>query len=142
MLNPLQQAKLDNLFRLLDTDHDGRIDRDDDAVVATRICAKFGLDPASPKARQLHARHTEFFDRLCGGGAVTAEEFRDRMARAQRDDEPGFSAATRSLAEAVADACDVNGDGELDAEEFRRLLSAWAWRKPTRTRRSGSPTST
>ncbi|WP_067829220.1 EF-hand domain-containing protein [Actinomadura kijaniata] len=111
----LRTSKLDNLFRLLDTDHDGQVCRADFEHAADRVARRCGAgDEAHARLR---AHHAELAASLCPPGPVGRERFHPPRAPSS----PGLT----SLAGAIVAACDSDGDGELGSGEFRAFLQGW-----------------
>lgn len=109
----------DNLFHLLDTDHDGKVDETDFENAADRIGARCRATDAA--SLELRTRHRELFDRLYPPEPVTLERFHQTR--------PVPREAWARLAEAVVAVCDADGDGELDSVEFRAFLTGWGLRE-------------
>ncbi|MGP4102983.1 EF-hand domain-containing protein [Nonomuraea sp. KM90] len=114
-MHDLSRSKLDNLFHLLDTDGDSKIDKADFENAADRITARCQAGEAA--GDELRSRHAELFDVLYPPGPVTRERFHQPR--------PVPREALGRLAEAVVAVCDTDRDGELDSAEFRAFLGGW-----------------
>jgi Ca2+-binding EF-hand superfamily protein len=126
-----QAERLKQRFALYDTDNDGRVQRGDLEAEARRIVEAFGEKENSPKARALLDAYPKMWDYMMeqagldAGQALTVEEF-VRIADDQMlsQGQIGFSTVLRPSIRAMVDLCDVDGDGEVDPQEFRKWLGA------------------
>ncbi|MFF8227395.1 EF-hand domain-containing protein [Streptomyces caelestis] len=132
MSNKTAQAeRLRQRFALYDTDGDGRIERGDLEAEARRIVEAFGEPENSPKAQALLQAYPHMWDYMTqqagldAGQSLTFEQFVE-IADTQMLSQGaiGFSTMLRPSIRAMVDLCDVDGDGEVDQQEFRKWLGA------------------
>jgi Ca2+-binding EF-hand superfamily protein len=132
MSNKTAQAeRLRQRFELYDTDGDGSIERRDLEAEARRIVEAFGEPEGSPKAQALLHAYPHMWDYMMQkagrdpGQSLSAEQFVE-IADAQMLSQGavGFSNMLRPSIRAMVDLCDVDGDGQVNPEEFRKWLGA------------------
>jgi Ca2+-binding EF-hand superfamily protein len=132
MSNKTAQAeRLRQRFELYDTDGDGSIERRDLEAEARRIVEAFGEPEGSPKAQALLHAYPHMWDYMMQKGgrdpgqSLSAEQFVE-IADAQMLSQGavGFSNMLRPSIRAMVDLCDVDGDGQVNPEEFRKWLGA------------------
>lgn len=117
MSNDLRHIKFANHLRLLDSDGDGVVRRDDYLAAAARIARAFGVEPDAPPAQTLAVRFSDLCDLLGTGDAA------DNGSGVT--DPAALVPVIRATADAVVAVCDADGDQELSGHEFRRMLAAW-----------------
>ncbi|GHE09516.1 EF-hand domain-containing protein [Streptomyces alanosinicus] len=130
-LTDAQQERLDQRFKLYDTNGDGRIDRSDLHEEALRIVQAFGEPEGSLKAQQLLNAYPMMFDHLVrkgghgAGASLTKEQFR---AIAEQEilqhGQAGFASVLRPSIQAMVALCDTDGDGEVNPDEFDKWINA------------------
>jgi Ca2+-binding EF-hand superfamily protein len=126
-----QVERLRQRFALYDTNQDGRVERRDLEEEALRIVEAFGESKDSPKAQALLHAYPYMWDYMTqkagidGGQALTEEQF-VKIAGDQMLSEGtvGFSNMLRPSIRAMVELCDVDGDGQVNPEEFRKWLDA------------------
>lgn len=127
MSTELLKRRLDHAFGQLDADGNGRVERDDLLGLGALILVGFGESPTSAAGSKLVDGFESVWQALSGevgDGAISPEEFRTGMSSVLSEDER-FDAVLRPAAEAVAEMCDTDGDGVVEAAELRLLLSAF-----------------
>jgi Ca2+-binding EF-hand superfamily protein len=126
MASELQRRKTAVVFRAMDTDADGFLDRDDFTALTARWTGKRGLAAGSAAADRLSSIMMGWWETLLAASdvdrddRVTLDEVLlvvDRLA-----DDPGPVAAT---AAAMFEAVDGDGDGWISAAEYRQLIETW-----------------
>ncbi|MEV0587878.1 EF-hand domain-containing protein [Nonomuraea sp. NPDC050310] len=126
----LRDHKLDRAFGHLDVDGGGEIEREDLLGLGARLLVGFGESPTSLTGRRLVDGFDGIWAALAaaldrdGDGRLTAAEFKAGMTVAFIEG-GGFDPVFLPAAEAVADLCDQNRDGQIGVHEFRMLLSAF-----------------
>ncbi|MFC9974983.1 EF-hand domain-containing protein [Spirillospora sp. NPDC127200] len=131
MASEFQRRKVAGVFAAMDGDGDGALRESDFAALTARWTRIRGSAPGSPD----HTRVTMVMMGWWATLAAAAERddrvtLEDVMAVVDRlDDMPDAVAGT---AETMFEAIDENGDGRIDAAEYRRLIEAW----------NGAPTDT
>lgn len=132
MSNKTAQAeRLRQRFVLYDTNGDGRIERGDLEAEARRIVEAFGEPEGSPKAQALLHAYPHMWDHMMrtagldAGQDLSIDRFAE-IAEAQMLSQGavGFSTMLRPSIRAMVDLCDVDGDGQVDPQEFRKWLGA------------------
>jgi Ca2+-binding EF-hand superfamily protein len=126
-----QVERLRQRFALYDTNGDGRIERGDLEAEARRIVEAFGEPENSPKAQALLQAYPHMWDYMLqqagrdADQSLTVEQFVE-IADAQMLSQGavGFSTMLRPSIRAMVDLCDVDGDGQVDPQEFRKWLGA------------------
>ncbi|MEU1731547.1 hypothetical protein [Streptosporangium sp. NPDC020145] len=127
MSTELLKSRLDHAFGQLDADGNGRVERDDLLGLGALILVGFGESPTSAAGSKLVDGFESVWRALSGevgDGAISPEEFRTGMSSVLSED-ARFDAVLRPAAEAVAEMCDTDGDGVVEAAELRLLLSAF-----------------
>lgn len=127
----VQEERLRQRFALYDTNGDGRVERGDLEQEARRIVHAFGESEDSPKAQALLHAYPHMWDhmtRTAGVGAgqgLSLEQF-VQIANTQMLDQgrAGFGNMLRPSIRAMIDLCDIDGDGQVSPEEFRKWLGA------------------
>ncbi|WP_171064183.1 EF-hand domain-containing protein [Actinomadura soli] len=114
-------------FDLFDANHNGVIEADDLAALASGVVLAGKIPAESVKSQALHAAYQRFWDVVThyadidSDGGVTREEFIDALAG-------GMSAGplfTESIADAVAAefaVIDTDDDGRIDLAELQTFL--------------------
>ncbi|AMW08813.1 signal transduction protein [Streptomyces qaidamensis] len=126
-----QTERLRQRFALYDTNGDGRVGRGDLEAEARRIVEAFGEPEDSPKAQALLHAYPHMWDYMMqragrdAGQDLSVEQFVE-IADAQMLSQGavGFSNMLRPSIRAMVDLCDVDGDGQVDPQEFRKWLAA------------------
>lgn len=126
-----QVERLRQRFELYDTDGDGRIGRRDLEEEARRIVRAFGESEHSPKAQALLHAYPHMWDYMtqeagiAAGQTLSLEQF-VKIADTQMlsAGAAGFGTMLRPSIRAMVDLCDVDGDGQVNPEEFRTWLGA------------------
>ncbi|MFI6326450.1 EF-hand domain-containing protein [Nonomuraea sp. NPDC050556] len=126
MVTDLRNRKLDRAFGHMDLDADGTVGREDLLGLGARILVGFGESPTTTTGRKLIDSFDAIWDTLAGDrdGRITAEEFHGRMTAAFIEGD-SFEPVFAPAAQAVAELCDTDGDGQIGPAEFRIMLSAF-----------------
>ncbi|MBB4984812.1 MULTISPECIES: EF-hand domain-containing protein [Streptomyces] len=130
-VDQLLDRKLDVCFGHGDQNGDGVLESADALALAARIVAYIGEPFGSDKAQDLFKAFGLFWQHVSAAtdlnkdGQVTPEEWRTGLRRAFAEDEAGFTAGFRPLAEALWAICDQDDDGSVDAPEFANFQKAF-----------------
>src|SRR6185369_9470471 len=130
MLSKLQERKLVHLFRLLDQDESGHLERRDVEALARRIAAARGLGNGDPKTKSIVAGHVSFWTRIeddadsDGDGRVTRDEWLAYFAALLAKPEL-YEQAMGPLSKLVMSILDADGDGFVTNEEHRSFMAAY-----------------
>jgi Ca2+-binding EF-hand superfamily protein len=130
MSTALLKRKLATSFRRLDTDDNGYAERADFQDVGARLIHGFGQSPTSPKGRAVAARLEAVWAELAAyadtdrDGRISSAEYEHGMTKAFIEG-PGFDPVFHPAAEAVAELCDTDGDGQVRREEFEVMQRAF-----------------
>jgi Ca2+-binding EF-hand superfamily protein len=133
MASELQRRKTAVVFTAMDADGDGFLNQADFAALAGRWTENRGLRPSSPEADRLASIMMGWWDALVAAsdtdqdGRITIDEVLVVVERLAADTRPVIATAM-----AMFEAIDENGDGRIDAAEYRRLIETW----------NGTPTDT
>jgi tellurite resistance protein TerC len=127
---PAPGAQFDRRFAVLDIDRTGAWQQQDYEQQAQRVCSAFGHLPGSPACRNVTDAQRGLFSALLahmdsdGDQKITPGEFAASIGR-RIADQPGFDAAISATASALLQAADIDGNGVLDSDEYRRLTAAY-----------------
>lgn len=130
MLTDLQKRKLMKLFSMYDADFDGSLVGKDFEAVAHKLAEMAGWSTRSPKCLTLMGQFTQEWKRLKGSADADHDQkisidewftYYDGVL----SDEQKYNKRVQTLKELVFDVFDVNGDGELSAAEWSKLLSVY-----------------
>jgi hypothetical protein len=124
MASELQRCKIAGVFDAMDGDDDGFLTRADFEALSTRWTGLRGLAPASPGYVRLTAVMMGWWSAL---SAASATGDRINLADVLRvvDQLPAMSDSVAATANAMFDAIDENGDGEISSAEYHQLIEAW-----------------
>ncbi|MGH3737080.1 MAG: EF-hand domain-containing protein [Micromonosporaceae bacterium] len=127
MTTALHDRKLKRRFELMDANHDGVLERGDYEALAQHLIQGLGTPPDTPKARAVVETYTRFWDNYIsrmdadGDGKVTKQEYIEAIDR-QTLDPDAFDRAFQPHFQAVARLCDTDDDGNVDRDEFTRMM--------------------
>jgi hypothetical protein len=133
MASELQRRKTAVVFNAMDDDADGFLREEDFAALAARWTENRGLRHGSPEADRLSSIMLGWWDTLVAAsdtdqdGHITIEEVLVVVDQLAADTRP-----VAATAMAMFEAIDENGDGRIDAGEYRQLIETW----------NGAPTDT
>jgi Ca2+-binding EF-hand superfamily protein len=133
MASELQRRKTAVVFGAMDVDTDGFLTESDFSALAARWTANRGLPPASAEARRLTAIMMGWWDSL---RAVSDADRDDRVTLDEVllvvDRLAADIAPVVTTADAMFEAVDADGDGQISAAEYRELIETWTG-QPTDT---------
>ncbi|NEO84981.1 MAG: calcium-binding protein [Spirulina sp. SIO3F2] len=130
MLTDLQKRKLMKLFSMYDANCDGSLVSQDFDAVAQKLSGIAGWSTRSPKCLTLTHQLSQKWKRLKG----SADSDRDQQISIDEwfcyydevlADKKRYAEQVKSLQELIFDVFDANGDGELSADEWAKLLSVY-----------------
>jgi len=116
-------------FDHFDANKDGTIDRSDFESEADQVIEAFGADPLSPRARALKDSYIGVYEYLISkagstNGTLTREQFVTISQSSISDQgDPGFADVLRPYAQASANLCDTDGDGQITRDEYDKWLT-------------------
>ncbi|WP_067485975.1 EF-hand domain-containing protein [Actinomadura hibisca] len=131
MASEFQRRKVAGVFAAMDADGDGALRETDFSALTARWAEIRGSAPGSPDHARLAVVMMGWWSTL-----LSAAEHDDRVTLddvlrvVDRLDE--MPEAVAGTAATMFEAIDENGDGRIDAAEYRRLIEAWSGR-PTDT---------
>lgn len=122
--------KLERAFELLDSDANGELVEADLLVLADRLAAAFerGDEPVR-KGRLRTALHRIWQDHLAymdddGNGYVDVAEFTRGFRAAGSENREKFLADISEVVAAWMDLVDINGNGQIDVDEYRLMYDS------------------
>jgi Ca2+-binding EF-hand superfamily protein len=128
--NDVQLRKLHKRFQLLDINGNGYLELADYQAIAYRFQAQFALPTGSPKAVLIEQTYTRLFTALHRwgdhdhDGRIDQQEFVRTTTASLLGRPDGFERAILPVVQTVMHVCDKDDNAALDAEEFRRFLTA------------------
>jgi Ca2+-binding EF-hand superfamily protein len=124
----IAQDRLEQRFKLWDTNGDGVIDRSDFEAEAQQIVRAFGEDENTPRAAQVVTAFRQMWDFLAGKIGTTSlslEQFKQvSLDQIISQGDAGFARVLRPTIQAIVTLCDIDGDGRIDPREFGNWLRA------------------
>jgi hypothetical protein len=127
MLSDLQKTKLSQLFKIIDTNHDGGVDASDLDRLAHNVAGERGWKPGSQQYEALRARYQmqlQPSQPFMKGGKLDLNgylAFHDQLLNV-----PGaYDSMVRALAEFVFDTLDADGSGKISAKELTQFYRAY-----------------
>jgi hypothetical protein len=124
MASEFQRSKVASVFDAMDRDDRGHLTEDDFTALAARWTAYCGDAPGTERYDRLHAVMTGWWSALSAASADPARVLLDDVLTVV-DLLPGMLDAVTGTAEAMFEAVDENGDGEISRVEYRRLIEVW-----------------
>ncbi len=124
----ITKDRLEQRFKLWDTNGDGVIDRSDFEAEAKQIVRAFGEDENTPRAAQVITAFRQMWDYLAGQAGSTSmslEQFKQvSLDQIISKGDKGFARVLRPTIQAIATLCDIDGDGLINPREFGNWLKA------------------
>jgi Ca2+-binding EF-hand superfamily protein len=127
MANDTLQRKLHSMFRMLDLDSDGYLDRKDAERLAGNFRREFGWSETSDEYRRVLDKHVAVYDSLREfadtnrDGKITIEEWTAHWHNVRRD--PAlFNQLLAGLAQDLFDAIDGDRDGKITVKEYKLMF--------------------
>ena len=124
----ITKDRLEQRFKLWDTNGDGVIDRSDFEAEAQQIVRAFGEDENTPHAAQVVTAFRQMWDYLsgqAGTSSMSLEQFKQvSLNQIISQGDAGFARVLRPTIQAIATLCDTDGDGRIDSREFGNWLRA------------------
>jgi Ca2+-binding EF-hand superfamily protein len=124
MASDFQRRKIATVFDAMDADERGYLVEDDFQALAARWTTLRGLTPGSDQYAQLQAIMLGWWASL-SSTAEDPEQVQLDDVMALVDLLPAMSDAVAATADAMFEAIDENGDGEISRAEYRQLIEAW-----------------
>jgi Ca2+-binding EF-hand superfamily protein len=126
MASELQRRKITGVFRAMDVDGDGLLQREDFAALAARWTEVRDLKPDDPDHAKLTGIMMGWWETLLAASdlnrdnKVTIDEVLVVVDRL-----PDMLDAVEGTASAIFDAVDENADNTISAGEYRQLIETW-----------------
>ncbi len=120
-------------FALVDTDGNGVWQRNDCEQLTRKLCGTFGHAADSALGRAVADGQRALFDAMLahmdtdGNQEISRDEFAAGLERAV-EDRRGFGTAVRAAAVTLIQVADRDGNGVLDAGEWRQLAAVYGTR--------------
>ena len=127
MASEFQQRKIAGVFGAMDADGDRHLDETDFRALTSRWTGIRGMAPESAEAARLGEIMMGWWGTLAGAAGSDRVSLADVLTVVDRLAE--MPDAVTATAEAMFEAVDENGDGEIAAAEYRRLIEAWTGRE-------------
>lgn len=129
MLTDLQKKKLGVLFKALDLDKNGVMERSDYDTLVKNLAAAHGKEPGSPAYQTLHSKQmatwnqVRAFEEKKGSGKVTLDgwlKFHDGLL----GNAALFDAIVKMTTAFLFDMLDVDGNGKISIDEYNTFLES------------------
>lgn len=123
MLSELQIKNIGTVFNILDHDNDGEIEREDFEGIAAAIAEGVGLAADSPHRERLLDGYLGWWEQIRSqadtdqDGRVTRDEYVTAVDQGMLED-PNYLERVAAAGDAVFDAADTDGDGQLAEAEM------------------------
>ncbi|MET9608099.1 EF-hand domain-containing protein [Streptomyces sp. NPDC006512] len=130
MATDLQVRKINNSFQHIDVDNSGYAALEDMQGLGARLLTGLGVSPASERGRAVLDSFDTFWDGLLAvadenkDGRLSRDEF-ERSMIVNFVDGDRFDALFEPAARAVVTALDLDGDGQVDQQEFKVFQDAF-----------------
>ncbi|GGP68181.1 EF-hand domain-containing protein [Saccharothrix coeruleofusca] len=125
--SPQLEARLEKLFKAIDRDGSGCVERSDYERVVDRYNTLFEVDPESPEGQELLGAHMMLYSEVVrhaqGHDRVSKQEYVSALL--QMLVETNCDNLLMAMPNAVFDVIDRNDDDMIDEQEFRRFLQVW-----------------
>jgi Ca2+-binding EF-hand superfamily protein len=125
MADDLLQRKISRVFNAMDADSDGQLTESDFRALTDRWTALRGAEPGSDTHALLTAVMMGWWTTLLAATDPDREavQLPDVLAVARQLS--GMKEAVTGTADAMFDAVDRDGDGEVSASEYSEMVEAW-----------------
>jgi tellurite resistance protein TerC len=129
-LTDSERAMLERRFEVIDTDGNGRWQRDDCTLLTQRLCDAFGHTPDSAPGRAVATGQLDLFDVLLrhmdadGNQEISREEFVSGLGQ-YIVDRATFDTAVHTAALTLVQVADRDRNGVLDSAEYADLAAVY-----------------
>jgi len=133
VISELLVKKLTVLFRGLDVDKNGVVERDDFGKIASNLARIRGWEPGSPDYENLHNQLLLMWDKywiyadLNQDNKVSLDEFVESYSKQYAVDKDSSVSAWEQPMATLFDVIDINGDEKIALEEYKQLLTAFGF---------------
>ncbi|HEX6354430.1 EF-hand domain-containing protein [Actinophytocola sp.] len=130
MLTTEQQRLIEDEFKTLDTNGDGRVTTEDYVLLADRVCAKFGHAPGSPIHQKLTTALKTWGRQLLEesdtdkNDAISREEYVATLQRRTAEDPTAFQ-RNKPVVDALWELMDTDKDGTISRDEYKKVQKAF-----------------
>ena len=130
MLSDLQKKKLGRLFKVLDTDHNGVLERNDYTTVVSNLARTNGWQPGSEEYSAVETLYMTIWGNLKAladvnnDGQVSFQEFVDFHDQMLSTPEM-YDQITVGTVDLLFEAFDRNRDGQFSRDDFRDFFTGY-----------------
>jgi hypothetical protein len=134
MLSDLQKKKLHRLFAVLDSDHNGQLERSDYTTIVSNLAQFHDWKSGSPEYSAVETLYMTIWGNLKAladannDGQVSPDEFMEFHAQMLSTPEM-YDQITVGTVDLLFEAFDSNRDQQLSAEDFRNFFEAYGIRE-------------
>ncbi|KYC38131.1 hypothetical protein WA1_37920 [Scytonema hofmannii PCC 7110] len=133
MVSELLKKKLTVLFRGLDVDKNGFVEREDFARIASNFARIRGWETGSSDYENLHNQVISMWEDywidadLNKDNKVSLDEFIESYSKQYVVDNDSSAAAWQEPMATLFEVIDINGDKKIALEEYKQLLTAFGF---------------
>ena len=126
MATELQKRKWPNLFKMLDFNGDGVVEKADIETMAIQIAGMRGFSPGSPQHEELHGSFMGFWS---GVEELADTDKDDKVSLAEwlaywtkvTESPQMYQSVNKPLSEFIFGLLDEDGDGQITIDEYRQF---------------------
>lgn len=120
-------SRLEQRFRLWDSNGNGVIERSDFETEADGIISRLGAE-GTAKGNALRQAYLSMFERLAEAAGTQQMNREQFVAVAEQEiiskGDAGFASVVQPTIQAIVDVLDTDGDGEIDPDEMTKWFDA------------------
>ncbi|MCP5094083.1 MAG: hypothetical protein GY943_00870 [Chloroflexi bacterium] len=124
MASEFQKKKWSNMFNMFDVNGDGRIEQSDLDQFHTHLYEMRGVGPGDAQFDELNGRFAQFgqaLQQVSQGKPVTLDDWLTFLSNVTTS--PEMYQMIRPISESIFGLWDLNGDGHVSLQEYRKLCS-------------------